>query len=584
MERRVLLRFVGFAVLFVFALYVGLAARPSGDQVALVWPAAGVAVWWLWNTRNQRAEWITCGVALFTLSGLVNLDTGAPVLVAALFGGVNLAHAAVGVVALRRWLPASTLQTPAQLLRLLGVSILAGSVSAVLTAVVSGWFAGADMLPTAGLVLVRNSGTMFVVLATVLALRAPHVWSDVADGLRKPAWVATVLACVGLYLFVFVAPLQYPTLFVSVAAAVLAGLRLGVPTAAVVTSFSSVLAVESAVHGLGAMSLVEDPQARAVLVQALIVLTVVVALTLALLVRGRDLAGAALARQSRDLQDIHDSALVGKAVVRRGDDGGWTLDAANPALVQLLGQDPSGHRWREVLLREDSIRVRDLVDELAIGARDSVSVEVRHLHSDGRQIWTQLHVSRLRGTQHGASLVAQVADLSERKAVEDKLARLALHDPLTGLPNRTQLQSWLATLLNDPRSRGVGVLFLDLDNFKAVNDRLGHDAGDHVLQQVARVLRTDLRPTDLACRLGGDEFVVCCPGISTLAELDAVVTRLADMLAPVLAAAGVPGLGVSIGSTLGNIGDDAEELLRCSDRAMYALKRSSGRPAIAATP
>lgn len=171
----------------------------------------------------------------------------------------------------------------------------------------------------------------------------------------------------------------------------------------------------------------------------------------------------------------------------------------------------------------------------------------------------------------------------ERRALQEqldrvhaKLTHLALHDPLTGLPNRTLLLDRLAHamgLLARSR-RPVTVLYLDLDDFKAVNDRFGHAVGDRVLVAVAERLAELMRPSDTVARLGGDEFVVLCEDLDGgEAELAALTERIRDGVAGISSPWHDAMVSVSIGVAIAHAGTDPEHILNQADLAMYAAKR-----------
>jgi diguanylate cyclase (GGDEF)-like protein len=182
----------------------------------------------------------------------------------------------------------------------------------------------------------------------------------------------------------------------------------------------------------------------------------------------------------------------------------------------------------------------------------------------------------------GLVLAALAADLSGRDEVERVLGHQAAHDHLTGLPNRVLLHERLAQVLDRAEpGRAVGVLFLDLDRFKAVNDSLGHAWGDALLVQTAERLQAAGRPRDLVARLGGDEFVVVCPDLDDPAEAGAVARRmLAAVSEPVHHDGRTVAVSTSIGiATVTAPGRTPEEVLRNADTAMYRAK-TDGRSRI----
>ena len=127
--------------------------------------------------------------------------------------------------------------------------------------------------------------------------------------------------------------------------------------------------------------------------------------------------------------------------------------------------------------------------------------------------------------------IATGIDITDRKNLEDELAHKALHDPLTGLPNRRLLMDRLGHALQSRRGFETSVLFVDIDDFKTVNDRFGHDVGDHVLKVFAERLVQAVRPGDTVARLSGDEFVVVIEDSSDENTPDRVATRLLEALA-----------------------------------------------------
>ena len=187
--------------------------------------------------------------------------------------------------------------------------------------------------------------------------------------------------------------------------------------------------------------------------------------------------------------------------------------------------------------------------------------------------WFLLRITRLAGAQPGA--VVSHVNITRRKAAEEVVAHQAAHDPLTGLANRRLFASRLDAALTKRAVPGqLGVLFLDLDGFKAVNDTYGHGAGDEVLLTVAHRLTTVVEPQDSVARLGGDEFAVLARRLSSQGLI-----RLRQLVAEALAEPhlvhghrlDVPG---SVGMTLADAGEASAAVMRRADVAMYAVKRA----------
>ncbi|HVM30676.1 MAG TPA: EAL domain-containing protein [Candidatus Limnocylindrales bacterium] len=179
-------------------------------------------------------------------------------------------------------------------------------------------------------------------------------------------------------------------------------------------------------------------------------------------------------------------------------------------------------------------------------------------------------------------VLATGIDITDRKALEDQLAHRALHDHLTGLPNRALLRDRLDQALRRRRrspSARIGVLLLDLDGFKLINDTLGHEAGDEVLVRVATCLGGAVRQQDTAARLGGDEFAVVLDGVTGHSETMVIADRIRQAIASLdLVVRGIPvKVDASIGAAVSAPGArNAGDLLRQADMAMYAAKASGG--------
>ena len=222
------------------------------------------------------------------------------------------------------------------------------------------------------------------------------------------------------------------------------------------------------------------------------------------LVTGHDVT-ALRASEARFRAAFHD----GPTPVARLNGDGVILET-NPALRRLTS------------LREQALVGRPLADHVPLEDRPRLlralagqgtgagPVELRVLRVDGTPVWCELATTISTDADGGTSALAQFLDVDARKRQELTLEKAARRDPLTGLANRSQLGPLVQALLDGSSRTTAGVLFLDLDGFKAVNDQHGHDAGDAVLVEVAERLTATVRPGDAVVRLGGDEFLVVC--------------------------------------------------------------------------
>ena len=184
-------------------------------------------------------------------------------------------------------------------------------------------------------------------------------------------------------------------------------------------------------------------------------------------------------------------------------------------------------------------------------------------------------------------LALNFRDISERKALEEQLRQLAFHDPLTLLANRNLFRDRVqhALTLAQRGQSSVAVMFLDLDNFKNINDSLGHDAGDRLLQAVAQRLVKSTRFSDTVARLGGDEFAILLEGIATIAEVESLAASLIEGLdQPFALSATEVRVSASIGVAFSNLETGAEALLSKADIAMYYAKAAGKNRFVAFQP
>lgn len=291
----------------------------------------------------------------------------------------------------------------------------------------------------------------------------------------------------------------------------------------------------------------------------------------------RQRAEAALRLAEEKYRSIFENATEG--IFQTSPEGSYI--SANPALARIYGYES-----REALIGSLTDIMRQLY--VAPQRRDQFVALIHHqgfvsefesqiYRKDGSIIWISEN-ARAVSDRQGRLLYYEgtVEDISERKRFEAQLAFFANHDPLTGLLNRRFFQEELERLLSSGQESYPGaVLFLDLDDFKDINDTLGHLAGDDLLKQLATLLRSQLRQVDILARLGGDEFAILLPQ-SRPRQVRAVAKRILEALSqPVTLANGQPtqisaSLGISLFPDHSRVG---EELLAHADTAMYRAKQ-----------
>jgi diguanylate cyclase (GGDEF)-like protein/PAS domain S-box-containing protein len=257
----------------------------------------------------------------------------------------------------------------------------------------------------------------------------------------------------------------------------------------------------------------------------------------------------------------------------------------NPKLCEILGytrEELLGMTTADFLPAEyrESDRPKYL-EPMLRGELQSYSSERPFIRKDGTIVWTHRTISLVRDSAGQPRFFLRIIeDISERKQTSERLARLAHYDSITRLPNRVLFHDRLGQSIAQARrnNRFVGVLFLDLDRFKLVNDTLGHAAGDQLLKKVAERLTQALRPSDTVGRLSGDEFAVILPELTVPQHAGFVAQKLIDMLkAPFDLDGNEVFVTASIGITLYPFdSDNIEMLIRDADAAMYSAK-AAGR-------
>ncbi|MFP3986581.1 EAL domain-containing protein [Streptomyces sp. E11-3] len=261
-----------------------------------------------------------------------------------------------------------------------------------------------------------------------------------------------------------------------------------------------------------------------------------------------------------------------------------TVLQVNDAMLRMFGGGLDKHiRGRKVsewTHPDDAPQVWRLYEELVRGERDHYRVEKPYYRQDGTVLWTNLTVSLLRDADGRPQYqLALMEDTTERRLLNLRLRYEATHDALTGLPNRTLFFERLEKALAGADGKRFGLCYLDLDGFKAINDSLGHAAGDRLLVEVAdRLQSCATAPGEMVARLGGDEFVALTTGPDTEREVDELAGRILSMLAiPIRIEGRELTVRGSIGIVEGPSGERTPaEVLRSADITMYRAKSAGG--------
>lgn len=282
---------------------------------------------------------------------------------------------------------------------------------------------------------------------------------------------------------------------------------------------------------------------------------------------------AVLTETVNDQARLLDNDLVGLLRVRAG-----VVTWANAAMGRLLGCLPRALRGLSVqkVLAEPSGRLvyEPTRPALPVGCRARVQLPVAR--ADGTSIWIDVSTGSLQPTDDDWLWV--VSDITDLKAQQARTEHLALHDALTGLPNRLLFNDRLEQALRVADREGgvLGLCFVDLDRFKPINDALGHAVGDAVLRMAAKRLQAGVRAHDTVARLGGDEFVVLLTRLGSEAEGEQILQRLVtELTRPVALDRGPVALSASLGVAF-HPAVAAVELLTVADEAMFTAKRQGG--------
>jgi diguanylate cyclase (GGDEF)-like protein/PAS domain S-box-containing protein len=284
------------------------------------------------------------------------------------------------------------------------------------------------------------------------------------------------------------------------------------------------------------------------------------------------------AQKPRLMEDVLASIPEAVAIVH----GGHVV-YTNPAFTQMFGftaEEVSGGNLRDFIVPETRQHENAMLQKM-LTEQGRICVETVRLTKSSELVDVSMQIAPLMVNGAASGHVLTYRDIGERKQAEAKLQHDAMHDVLTGLPNRALFHDRLQLALSRRtrrRDQGCGVLFLDLDDFKKINDTLGHAAGDVLLIAVAQRLRATLRPQDTAARFGGDEFGILVENIVSPSDVETIAQRIISELDRPFDVMGRRVRAVaSVGAAMaGQEHDSPELLIRDADFAMYRAKQEGG--------
>lgn len=553
--------------LVVFGLVVvAVALAPRGSNVAAWWPAAGVSVAALIKRWDQR-WWYAA--AIFVFSGLGNLVAHRPLWISVGFGLSNTAEAlVVGAIAVH--LGITGLRQVGDIGRFVIATALGAAVISCGAAATVRIFGEGD--------LPALMTSVFTSHAASVMLIAPMALSGATRVRRARHEHLTLwLMSLGAVLFVFGPSHALPIAFVPTGFILWTAARLGVrATALQMVVIGVVMTVLTGAGGgpfAAARGVSQSVELSNSLVQLFIVTNAIVLLPIAIVVAERESARSRLETSEMVFRAGFSEAILAMALVEFEADGARVIeanDAARRAIGVTVGslldrrlRDTDGHSLHDLapeLIRGDGWRGTMLLDDASVRTFD-------------------VSMALIAGIRHGSVAAVQFVETTEQHRVTAALEHSARYDHLTAVPNRAAFEQCLDDLLDDAIAAGsvMSVMFVDVDDFKHVNDEWGHAAGDELLVQIARRLESAVRSDDVVGRVGGDEFLIALPAVGTSAVALARASRIqAAVQRPVTIGneSIVPSL--SIGVALSRADSTRRVLLSEADMALYASK-SAGK-------
>lgn len=563
---------IGLTVLYVLTAKMGLALSVVGENVTFIWPPSGLSLAALLVFGYRLWPGIALG------SFIVNALTSVPLYTAIGIAIGNTLEAVVGAYLLNRYAGAEGFSLD-RVRGVFSLIVLAAGCSTMVSAtlgVISLCFGG--IVPWADFAAVWRVWWMGDAMGNLVFAPVLLVWRRSTN----PAWskYKTAEALLLLLALLLVGALVFsewlypllrlrPLAFTTFPLIVWAALRFGMRGAALSSLLATLLALGGTLAGLG-------PFGDMPMVDRLILLW--------LYANTAAVTGLVLAAS---LQERAIAQMQYRSLIRQSSEGIFIFDAdtrqlteANPKLLDMLGRTESdiGRLYIGDILTDRLSSVLDAIERTLVRSQNAL-IECSYRHRDGTEIATEIAASEV---YIGARRLIMVSarDITERKRAEEQIRHLAQHDALTDLPNRLLLQDRLEqALLQTPRGRQqLALLFLDLDRFKTINDTLGHDIGDELLQAVGQRLHDCVRLGDTVARQGGDEFVIVAPSIQQPEAAAQVARQVIDAMSiPFTVREYKLHVSPSIGISIFPLdGDNAQTLMKNADTAMYQAKLAGG--------
>lgn len=282
------------------------------------------------------------------------------------------------------------------------------------------------------------------------------------------------------------------------------------------------------------------------------------------------------------------NAAIGMALVSLT--GQWLK--VNPSICKIVGyseEELLKIDFQTITYADDLEADLNYVRQLLDGTIENYNMEKRYIHKNGNLVWILLSVSLVRDLENKpVYFIAQIQSINAQKEAEDALKTIAYHDPLTGLANRTLLEHLFNKEMAHAKRQNtnLAVFFIDLDHFKRINDKMGHEAGDTILKVFAERALHAIRGKDILARLGGDEFILIVTDISDQHAVETVAKKIYELMATPV---DIKGTKISISLSIGislfpENGRDIENLMKRADSALYQVKKEGRNAYLFYTP